>query len=200
MKHAFRTDMYDVHEVEGEHGRVTLEARWNGRGEPAISVVQSGDGCITVAVKLGFLYAGEIVVLRDMLNACIDRRAARHAAYLAEKADKHVHDGIQVDLSVTETVAALHEGELRFYEKRAEAGWGGHLHRYLQLQYRGEWYDVCRTDLHDDVATTNHLFEDDTRTAREIADGYAKECAFGARLRRDGSGPSFRIIDALSDG
>lgn len=84
----FRTEDYDVHEVEGPHGRITLEARWLSRMSPRITVHQSGDGCIGVAIEHNFLYAGQDKVLRDMLNVFIERRkVAREAWEDARRAD-----------------------------------------------------------------------------------------------------------------
>jgi len=61
-----------------------------------------------------------------------------------------------------------------------------------QVLYEGEWKDLCRTDLRDDVRTIiveKHFLEDPISY-------FKKRCHFGARIYPGG----FAVIDSLSDG
>lgn len=102
MTHLFQIQNYFVNEREEEHSRTVLEARWMGKGEPRITVRQSGDGCICIAIKHNFLYAGEDEILRDMLNVFIDRRAVKRAAFEDSRRADDVEGGFFVRMDTTD--------------------------------------------------------------------------------------------------
>jgi len=58
----------------------------------------------------------------------------------------------------------------------------------IQIFYDGQWRDVCRTDLKDNVATTG---------SSDSFSEYLNAVHYGARILRNGH---FAVIDSYSDG
>ncbi len=58
----------------------------------------------------------------------------------------------------------------------------------IQIFYDGQWRDVCRTDLKDNVATTG---------SSDSFSKYLNAVRYGARILRNGH---FAVIDSYSDG
>lgn len=90
-----------------------------------------------------------------------------------------------VDLDRDATIALLKRRRLDQVRYQVQGTW-----RQLQIEYRGEWWDVTREDYMRDVETSR---EDMT------IDDFMRSCQFGARLKREG-GLRFCIIDSSSDG
>lgn len=65
----------------------------------------------------------------------------------------------------------------------------------LEVKINGEWREVCRTDLLDDVGTL--ICFNVERTAEEMRAEYLEHISYGARLRDTGA---FACIDSLTDG
>lgn len=105
--------------------------------------------------------------------------------------DKKTHYGVTVDLTAREALEAL-KGET--HVEHAE-----HPYRTNRLfvKFRGEIFEVARTDLMDDVCTTYV----NQKPADELLAHFVAKCNFGARLKRHADGrKTFAVIDSFSDG
>jgi hypothetical protein len=111
--------------------------------------------------------------------------------WLKATADSTEFFGYKVDLSRTQTIVALSTGAMRTVT--VEYG------TEPILTYNGEDYEVCRTDLKDDVATSWCT----TKSAEEWREHYldvASNC-YGARINSYEDGrKTFCVVDSVSDG
>lgn len=111
------------------------------------------------------------------------------------------HMGKKVDLSIAETLAALENP--RAVIKVRPHMWGTHaqVEYVLCIVFRGEWYELSRTDLFDDVHTGGDVCRPKNNTTEEL-DFWRNRVNFGARLRRYAHNdlPYFAVVDSLSDG
>jgi hypothetical protein len=116
-------------------------------------------------------------------------------AWVKANGDKHEHDGFKVDLSFNETRDFLKNCRLHIYSR--DGHWGRSVE--AQVLYNGMWWDLCRTDLKDNVATTRgHGGWYGIDKLREL---WSQQVRFGTRFNVwDDTRRSFSIIDAWSDG
>jgi len=115
--------------------------------------------------------------------------------------DAHEHEGKKVDLSITETLAALEDPEAVISVRPSMWGTSPMVEYQLCIMFRGEWFELARTDLFDDVCTGGDAYKVKT-DAREELKRWRKKVGFGARIKRYPHRPLplLAIVDALSDG
>jgi len=98
----------------------------------------------------------------------------------------------ELDLSVEEGLKVLTSADMRIDKDREY----GPRH---QIKYKGEWWDLGRTDLTDDVATGcsfhSHV---DMSNLDSVRNYYAERVRYGVRLREDPK--LFSCVDSWSDG
>lgn len=67
----------------------------------------------------------------------------------------------------------------------------------IQIEFRGKWFHLIRTDWADDVGTWRGMtFEEATEKRQEVVDNLIASCWRGARVGVD----TFAIVDRVSDG
>lgn len=135
------------------------------------------------AVHLAFVLA-----FKDLAR----KRAKDQRKFASDKVQKEWTEGHNVDLSRRDTIKILKSCKWR---KRKSGG--------VEINYKGEWWHLCRTDLIDDVCTwTSYAWDGEHKPFNvNHLNYYAKTVAFGARLKRhdDRGDQTFAIIDAVSD-
>ena len=72
---------------------------------------------------------------------------------------------------------------------------GGHTRP--QIQHEGEWWDMCRTDLYDDIVTSRYHWKTGEQYTKE---DYINSAIHGGRFYKWHQGRIFAVIDSLSDG
>lgn len=101
-----------------------------------------------------------------------------------------IEDG---DIPASAARKIMDSAEFRVVDLEQE--WGGKTERWnaLQMLHNGKWVDMSRTDLCDNVCTT----EIATRTKEQWIKHYRRGIRIGARWQDDGS---FSVIDQATDG
>jgi hypothetical protein len=173
--------MYRSIVSNGENGRRTRTMAWYGRTELAgtMKVHLTNCGGIVLEGVDGYIYGDQAGWLSKAVREALDEHKARceeaRRQWFIDNGDKTVHDGFAVDLSINQTNEIL---------KKAVGG---------MVEHEGIWWKLARTDLKDDVCTTQFGSEGER--------DYTKNVRYGARLKRHADGRhTFAIVDAWSDG
>lgn len=113
----------------------------------------------------------------------------------------HEHFGCAVDLSVAETLTALESPEAIIAVRPHMWGKTAQVAYELCILFRGEWHEVCRTDLKDDVCTSCDSHENRYDPQKEL-EHYRGLVRYGARIKTERSLPMplFAVVDSYSDG
>ena len=102
----------------------------------------------------------------------------------------------ELDLSVEEGLKVLASADMCI----VSAKYGLQHH----IQYKDEWWELCRTDLTDNVVTGCPLFLShvDVSNSDEVRNYFAEKIRYGIRLVTTGGvdTPCFCCIDSWSDG
>lgn len=103
-----------------------------------------------------------------------------------------------ITLSAGDGLKVMHSAKYRLRDR--PKSWFGGPWNHPEIYFDGEWMDVCRTDLYDDVATG--LCKN--KTLGEWIEHYTnklRRADLGVRVRLHEDGRrSFAIIDAYTDG
>lgn len=115
--------------------------------------------------------------------------------------DAHEHDGQKVDLSITETLAALENPAAVISVRPTMWGRTPMVEYQLCIMFQGEWFELARTDLFDDVCTGGDAYRVKT-DLQEVLNFWRGKVRLGARVKRYPHRPLpiLAIVDSLSDG
>lgn len=173
----------------------TDDEKWRNR----MYVDMTLDGCMTLHIDKRFLYPGESECFAKCIDAANKEREERvrkaKQQWFEEHKNLREHYGSSVTHSILEARALLSKAPMRL----APASDGGEPD--LQVQIDGEWLNLCRTDLKDDVAT--HIRGHTSGGVEAARTYYLKHIRYGARVRDPKHGPGaklFAVVDSLSDG
>jgi len=174
--------------------------------EAAFIARMSGDGCVSVEVPINFLYPGEgLAAAAWALQRMHDERTRtlkqNELEWLVDHGDRTQHYGSSVDLSINQAKSILLGDPVRICEVVTPAGgfFATEVRSHkLEVQYAGEWWEVCRTDLMDNVCTGGFERYYDATNARSR---WIAKVRFGARLIKHEDGRrSFAVVDSTTDG
>ena len=103
-------------------------------------------------------------------------------------------EGFDVDLSAEDGKAYLAAAEIMVEDVPAVPNWMG-AYNSPRIKWEGEWIDLCRTDLADDVATGLCA----TKTAEEWRVHYLSHIHYGVRIKPTSTGGVLRHKDGTEE-
>lgn len=145
-----------------------------------------------------WLYVDQWLGIINAVQAALESNKAKRSdlelQWLTETADSKEFEGVTVDLSRNETIAALTDCPIEIEQRTGEP----FPSTSPFIFYNGVRRHLSRTDLLDDVCTSWVT----DKTAEQWRKHYlsvAQTC-YGARLYNSNSRTGFAVIDSLSDG
>lgn len=138
---------YEIKREELPHNKTVFTLQWNnGRGGefPNTAVTRSGDGCITIHMKNGYLYSGETELLSNILKTIVSEEKSRKRKNRRRFLSNPTHDKT-ANKEIRKQTKLAKGREYRWYAKSKE------LSQYLQVKINNEWKYVGRETFMDKV-------------------------------------------------